>query len=239
MKLYSGYIGLFWYIDDEKKLISFKYSLADEIQKQGSSHITATVAHNLLWVKELSEYKQTWNFYPRGRVNFNRSRDCFELDMDSCLHNEEMISLILNDFQVDGNAVNIIPANKTNGVSKTGKQEGHYSCYNCRALDENADMNLQENVNMGFIDLDATLPEMHLNFLKENFNVDDVHTLSDEAYEELYDKLCDIEVHEVSKAIDEACGDEEKVSAFGEMVADIVTYMGNQFIEGGKRYLGD
>ena len=75
------------------------------------------------------------------------------------------------------------------------------------------------------------LSDNEAKFLKEHFNVDDVHALSDEAYSELYEELCSIEVSEVCKADDNGV----PMNAYGETVADIVSYMGYEFLEGGKR----
>ena len=52
-------------------------------------------------------------------------------------------------------------------------------------------------------------------------------------YDELYEKLVDIEINEVHKS----AITNTPVSEYGNIIADIVTYMGNQFIEGGKRYM--
>ena len=103
------------------------------------------------------------------------------------------------------------------------------------ALGEDINYNLQKYVNMTFIDLNAPLKENLVAFLKENFDVDNVDALSDDDYDDLYEKLCDIEVHEVGKSAET----NTPVSAYGNTVADIVTYMGNQFIEGGKRYFNE
>jgi len=90
---------------------------------------------------------------------------------------------------------------------------------------------------MSVIDFDSILGDEQLKFLEENYNINDIHKLSGEEYLDLYDKLCTIEIHEVSKAIDEAVtGKPEVVSRLGVLVSDIVTFMGNQFIEGGRRY---
>jgi hypothetical protein len=97
---------------------------------------------------------------------------------------------------------------------------------------KNLNLNLQENVNMEFIDLNSPLRADLTVFLEKHFNVSNVDKLSNYEYHRLYDKLCDIEVHETCKADDEGV----EMSDYGNMIADIVTYMGNQFIEGGKRY---
>ena len=102
-------------------------------------------------------------------------------------------------------------------------------------MTEDVNLNLRENVDMTFIDLDASLCDELVIFLKENFNVDDVNALSDKDYHELYEKICQIEVHEASIADD---GD-GPMSEYGNNVTDVVTYMGNQFIEGGRRWRGD
>jgi hypothetical protein len=65
----------------------------------------------------------------------------------------------------------------------------------------------------------------HRDYLKSEFGVEDVDSLNDEDFDSLYEKLCDIEVYEVCAASNES----REVSDFGEMVSDIVTYMGNQY----------
>lgn len=102
---------------------------------------------------------------------------------------------------------------------------------NFNADDVDVNYNLQKNVNMTYIDLNALPSDEQAKFLKEEYGVDDVNALSDAAYNELYDKLCDIEVDETCKAIDS-----EILSDLGMMAEGLVTYMGNQFIEGGRRW---
>jgi hypothetical protein len=65
----------------------------------------------------------------------------------------------------------------------------------------------------------------HSLFLKTEFGVDDVMALDDGAFGELYDKLCDIEIKEVLNAERER----RDVSERGNIAADIVTFMAEQF----------
>jgi len=91
---------------------------------------------------------------------------------------------------------------------------------------------ISRNVDMAFFYLKGLLhPDLAV-FLKENFGVDDVDALSDEDYDELYEKLCEIEVNEVCKADN----GNSPLSEYGNNATDVVTYMGNQFIEGGRRW---
>lgn len=69
--------------------------------------------------------------------------------------------------------------------------------------------------------------EKHKAYLKAEFDVEDVDALGDDEFDELYEKLCDIEVSEVCDASEE----DRDVSEVGELVADIVTYMGNQYAD--------
>ena len=94
--------------------------------------------------------------------------------------------------------------------------------------------NYQESVNMEFISLEAPLEEVLATFVKEQFGITDVDALSSEEYSEFYDKLCDIEVDTSFEAHENGT----PLSEYGHKVAGVVTYMGNQFIEGGKRWEG-
>jgi len=106
------------------------------------------------------------------------------------------------------------------------------------------DSNMQKYANMTNINLDDDLTVSEKTFLKDCFGVDDLHALSDDAYMELYDKLCDIEVNETYKTIEVGYKSDglgcvtgsKPMSIFGVMASDLVTFMGNQFIEGGRRY---
>ena len=95
--------------------------------------------------------------------------------------------------------------------------------------------NYQEHVDMTFIDLNANLGDTLSAFVLERFGIADVDALSDEAYNEFYDKLCNIEEDEAVLAAETS----KPISEYGRNVTDVVTYMGNQFIEGGKRWEDD
>ena len=69
------------------------------------------------------------------------------------------------------------------------------------------------------------MEKKHINFLETEFNISDVDDLDDDAFDELYEKLCDIEIHEAVEADNGSCD----ISERGEIAADIVTYMGNQY----------
>ena len=83
-----------------------------------------------------------------------------------------------------------------------------------------------------FYDPDGVPSKEQTTFLKNNFDVDDVLSLSNEAYSELFDKLCDIEIDEVAAASDEC----RPISDFGEMAISLVTQMGYKFCGGIKKY---
>jgi hypothetical protein len=72
-------------------------------------------------------------------------------------------------------------------------------------------------------------------FLKENFNVDDVNALSDKDFNDLGRKLGSIEADEIVKLHRPG----ENLSEVGAIASGIVTYMGNQYTEGGRRYKGN
>ena len=69
-------------------------------------------------------------------------------------------------------------------------------------------------------------------YLRENHGISlkDLDTLSDDEYDELYEKLCIIEVEELAKT-----EDPEPLTELGQVVADLVGAMGREYIEGGKR----
>ena len=80
-------------------------------------------------------------------------------------------------------------------------------------------------------DLDEDLAE----FLKERFNITvDINTLSDKEFSELYRKVCRIEIAEAGKISE----NDEPISELGDLASSVVTYMGYQFREGGRRWDG-
>jgi hypothetical protein len=60
-------------------------------------------------------------------------------------------------------------------------------------------------------------------FLKEEFGIDDLASISDEEYKSLYQKLVHIEIEEMDKDETE---DSSEYSARGEMATSLVTEMG-------------
>jgi hypothetical protein len=91
----DGFIGLFWLIDDNIKYKRFP--LAEEIAKQsGSSYITPPVS-------------QERSCYPQGYVNYNAKSGKFEIDMDACLHNDNMILFALNLIFMNDKPTRVLP----------------------------------------------------------------------------------------------------------------------------------
>ena len=66
------------------------------------------------------------------------------------------------------------------------------------------------------------LTKVHKDFLQKEFGVTDVDSLNDDAFFELYDKLCDIEVNEFCDNIE---------SERGDTAVEIMDYMAEQFID--------
>lgn len=64
-------------------------------------------------------------------------------------------------------------------------------------------------------------------FLKEEFDVEDVNALSEKAQMELYEKLISIEIEESDK--EESDKDEEDYSARGQLASAIIAEMGTSF----------
>lgn len=72
-------------------------------------------------------------------------------------------------------------------------------------------------------------------FLKENFNIDNIDSLTDIEFNELYDKLYDIYMDELDKKTDP----EEEISEYCSLVSDWVSYMARQYDDDGKRKQSD
>ena len=66
----------------------------------------------------------------------------------------------------------------------------------------------------------TALTEKHIDFLKAEFGIDDVDSLDDEVFDEIYEKLCDIE-------IDEFVDSDE--SERGDTAVEIMDYMAEQY----------
>lgn len=61
--------GIFWYIDDQNKLLSYPFGTVDSpigIAKSGD-----TYNHKRLWA-DLRPSKKSYNYYPRGRVDWDK-----------------------------------------------------------------------------------------------------------------------------------------------------------------------
>jgi hypothetical protein len=130
-------VGLFWYIPDEDRLIVEKYPV--EESELDSNHVTAKSAHFLVWEKYKDEYKCDYKHYPRGRVNYLPQKDEYELDMDACLSNvtgiiphDAISRRIAQEFGIDGKGLSYLIGDLSNLTTANGRQEGHYTCYQCR-----------------------------------------------------------------------------------------------------------
>ncbi|MDR2572715.1 MAG: hypothetical protein LBD23_20805 [Oscillospiraceae bacterium] len=96
--------------------------------------ITPNISHPMLWVSVRSKLNKTdksYDFYPRGRVNYNVKRDVFEIDMDACLHTPEFINKLSHAYLLDRRKIEIIQPKQTNKNSPNYANEGHYSCHLC------------------------------------------------------------------------------------------------------------
>ena len=102
-------------------------------------------------------------------------------------------------------------------------------------------LNLLENADMTFVDLNAELNTEQVKFLQERYGIDEVHSLDYDRYMEIYDELCDIGADEICIAYDYAVktGEPECRSELGDIAISLVIFMGNQFIEGGRRFEHD
>jgi hypothetical protein len=140
------YVGLFWYIDDYMgykgrvigRIIFERFDLEAEIDRAentGSGFITPLISHSMIWASKVKEElgsDKDYTYYPRGRVNYNATKDIYELDMDSCLHgNTHFLCSLFYTFNLDEQKAKVIPANMTNTSNANYKTEGHYWCHNC------------------------------------------------------------------------------------------------------------
>ena len=72
----------------------------------------------------------------------------------------------------------------------------------------------------------SKLEKRHINFLHKEFGIDDIYSLSDEDFDKLYEKLCDIET---SEFID------SDTSERGDIAVEIIDYMADQFDDDKER----
>ena len=66
----------------------------------------------------------------------------------------------------------------------------------------------------------TTLEQKHIDFLKNEFGINDIDSLSDNMFDEIYEKLCDIEVKEFMNSDN---------SIRGDIAVEIIDYMADQF----------
>jgi len=108
----KSYIGLFWNVDDTMEYRRFP--LADELVKQkGSNYIISPISHSQLWndeIKAKCNSDKDYDYYSRGRVNYNAVKKIFEIDMDSCLHNDDLFLFVVRKvFKLNDKPTIIIP----------------------------------------------------------------------------------------------------------------------------------
>ena len=82
-----------------------------------------------------------------------------------------------------------------------------------------------------------TLSEKHFEFLNKEFDINitslnDLDGLDDGLHDEIFEKLCDIEVEETCKS------GENELSERGILASDVVTFMGGPF-EPDEDWIGD
>ena len=129
-EVYYGDLGLFWYIPDEDRFITKKYSLDAEVQKDPKSNfVTAPAAHYLVWHTVNSKHSS--NYYPRGRINYRLKDNLWEVGIDRCIP-ETAVAKLLEDFGLTRGEVVIVQANNHSGIAGD-----HYSCHQCNPSIEN------------------------------------------------------------------------------------------------------
>ena len=141
-------IGIFWYIPLFERLLSVDFNLYEEMQKpinERTNFITAPTAHFLEWSLIINSFNEDeyhdcewvidkeYNYFPRGRINYLLDIDTFEIDMDGCLHNKEILDFIIESYHLTGEKTRIVAITETNKNTQN-KKEGHYSCYQCRQM---------------------------------------------------------------------------------------------------------
>ena len=87
--------GVFWYMDDKDTLLSYPFGSIDS--PQGIAKTGNTYNHKRLW-RDLHISKQPYNYYPRGRVDWdNQNRATIYLNPSIP---EEVINRIKVDFSI-------------------------------------------------------------------------------------------------------------------------------------------
>ncbi|MDR1687233.1 MAG: hypothetical protein LBS21_01315 [Clostridiales bacterium] len=93
--------------------------------------LSQTADNTAVWECFKNESKEN-RYYPRRRVNYNVSKDIFEIDMDACLHkNDSFMGKLYKEFRLDNRNTILIAGENTNKNSSNYLSEGHYRCHLC------------------------------------------------------------------------------------------------------------
>ena len=88
--------GVFWYIDDQDKLLSYPFGSVDTVS--GIAKSGDTYNHKRLWA-EIRPNKKPYNYYPRGRVDWdNQGRATIYLNPN--ITDDSIINQIRVDFGI-------------------------------------------------------------------------------------------------------------------------------------------
>lgn len=87
--------GIFWYLDDQEKLLSYPFGSVDSLNAIAKSGDTYN--HKRLWA-DLKPNKKSYNYYPRGRVDWD-TQGRATIYMNPNIP-EDMISQIKLDFGI-------------------------------------------------------------------------------------------------------------------------------------------
>lgn len=88
--------GVFWYIDDQDKLLSYPFGSIDTVS--GIAKSGDTYNHKRLWA-EIRPNKRPYNYYPRGRVDWdNQGRATIYLNPN--ITDDSIINQIRVDFGI-------------------------------------------------------------------------------------------------------------------------------------------
>lgn len=88
--------GVFWYIDDQDKLLSYPFGSVDTVS--GIAKSGDTYNHKRLWA-EIRPNKKPYNYYPRGRVDWdNQGKATIYLNPN--IADDSIINQIRVDFGI-------------------------------------------------------------------------------------------------------------------------------------------
>lgn len=108
-------IGLFFYV--EGKLLAYKVALEDA--EVYGDFLTSPVSHDTVWHKGVGLNRPVdFDYFPRGRVVYNKKQEKYIVYIDRCLDTPEHIAEILKAF-------GLVDCQQTIAFDE------HYQCHRC------------------------------------------------------------------------------------------------------------